>query len=898
MPDKLLSVIIPCCISEEDSSLFTLIEDNIHNFVNHHITFIYIDCGSNYREKELKALVGKNNIFLTPENPSCCISAAEARNYAVQHAKTDVIMFMDATDLADRDVFDKILRLVKIKNVAKDPNAFFGVPVIDVPEIGVKELLKLPREYWRSKLVEEIFCGYDMYKAQLRLASAALVMNRHKYLSLGGYRPECYGRAYEEFEFIHRLTTDTGAFPVRSSHYYYDSKSPSIATNYQYDGFRAQFSIIGREAMYNGIYLYNLALPYGRQSQSGNNLAKERTAAIKYFQVYDETHLGPTPLENRLTDNGHTLMIDMPYEKFGNNIKDIMPYLGKITYRKTDFFYENSEFSPTLLEAYLKNNKITRVMFSNPYGIKNRIPLYKYLRKINFPVLCFDRGALPDSWFFDIGFNYDSESYAESNWNKALETNEKDSVRQYIREVLNGENYLEAQNKRIGPAAMRRLLGLENEKILFAPLQKPDDTVIKYFAGNVENYENYLHELSELAKKLDNREWIVVCKKHPLAENIKLPNNLTVAPNGSNIMDLLNMADAVTVINSGTGLLAAMAGKPCYIWGEAFYQNNKINRQVRSWQDILKDIQNGFFKPNAEMVERLVSYLKNNLYSFGKSESVSSKTREGTIFRKTIAIDFWQIRLPGIKLDFKISSDNRFMPNGFAFELFREDINTRFKNWQDEIKKARATQAKPLPQSIKERPPVKNSTARKKTDSSEQPKCDAKPNVAEAQTSAEIVSSLRMKKQLLRDLNDGVFLKKACQKKSGLFERIFNRQPPVPRKLAEADLLKIMDTFQSKGIGAAYSLVDELTPHPHLQADAFTAIARSLSKTDKKQAAELAYDAWKLHPRPYRQKWLAFRLYDAGDVDSAILLLETLPKDTPLADAENRKIVAILAKKA
>ena len=873
MSEKILSLIIPYRLTEANKALFDRIKQNLEDFEHENIDVIFVDSSSFYKKDELANQVSKKYKLLELDSKSEKFSPGEAINWGAQHAETDAMMFMSAAAMIDSHFFEKILRLVKLKNIAKDPNSFFSIPLITIPEDGTGELLRLPRKDWRYELLKELFSGYNKYKAQLNLAGSALVLNRHKYLTLGGHRAECYGLPYEDFEFLHRLTAQTDSFPVRATHYYYDSKSPSTLANYEYDGFRAQFSLLGREAMYNGVYLFQPALVQDKGAKKQGSVASERGRVIEFFKSYDEKNLGPQPLEEKGANYGHTLLIDMPFENFGNMIKDVMPYLGKINHRKADFFYENSEFSPALLEDYLFNNKINRVMFSNPYGAQNRLPIYRHLRKINFPLLCFDRGALPESWFFDTGFNFDSPSYAESRWNKPLGPEEQDKTRDYIQQVLSGEKYLEAQNSRIGPEAMRKLLGLDNRKILFVPLQKPDDTVIKYFAGKVKSFDNYLRELSELSKRLERFDWVIVCKRHPLAENIKLPDNLLAAPEGANIMDMLALADAVSVINSGTGLMAAMLGKPAYVWGEAFYANDKMNKQVSAWQEVEASIKNRLFKPDMEIVERFIHYLVNDLYSFGTSQFTCSINKQGYIFKKTTDINFYKIRLPWLALDFTFDEENKFLPNGFAFEIFREDIKLRFKDWQWELRKSREERIKQA-----------NTPVNLSPQKAESPK-KLLPGIN------------RVSKQNSDNVQSPPSPPKGKQVKRSLLTRLFGQKIVVPEKLSEAELAKIIDTFNKQGAGAMNSLLEEIAPHPRLRADAYTGVARSVMEKDKKLAAEMAYEAWKIHPRPFRQKWLAYRFYDAGDVAGAILLLESLPSDTPIAETDKKKINRIMAQK-
>ena len=60
-----------------------------------------------------------------------------------------------------------------------------------------------------------------------------------------------------------------------------------------------------------------------------------------------------------------------------------------------------------------------------------------------------------------------------------------------------------------------------------------------------------------------------------------------------------------------------------------------------------------------------------------------------------------------------------------------------------------------------------------------------------------------------------------------------------------------------------------------------------------KQTADNARLAWETDPRPYRLKWLAFRLHDAGDAITAEALLDMLPADIPMSESEQRQAMQI-----
>jgi glycosyltransferase involved in cell wall biosynthesis len=79
------------------------------------------------------------------------------------------------------------------------------------------------------------------------------------------------------------------------------------------------------------------------------------------------------------------------------------------------------------------------------------------------------------------------------------------------------------------------------------------------------------------------------------------------------------------------------------------------------------------------------------------------------------------------------------------------------------------------------------------------------------------------------------------------------------------------------------------------QADAHAARARALWPADPVAAAAAAQEAHALDPQPWRAKWLAFRLHDAGQLARPAALLQGLPQDLAMSASESSRAQQILA---
>ena len=111
----------------------------------------------------------------------------------------------------------------------------------------------------------------------------------------------------------------------------------------------------------------------------------------------------------------------------------------------------------------------------------------------------------------------------------------------------------------------------------------------------------------------------------------------------------------------------------------------------------------------------------------------------------------------------------------------------------------------------------------------------------------------------------------------------------IPAALGGKNCDKVIEAHKEGGFEAVSQLLASVTA-PATKANAYTALARDLRKTKPAEAAEAARLAYEEDPRPYRLKWLAFRLYESGKIIEADAMLSLLPEDTQFTDSETRQV--------
>lgn len=339
-----------------------------------------------------------------------------------------------------------------------------------------------------------------------------------------------------------------------------------------------------------------------------------------------------------------TLALGKPNTAFYGSIRHELHHFGDIAFKD-----ERGLELAQLLE-WIAANEIDQVLMPNPYGNPARLECYRALRQAGVTVVASDRGALPGSWFFDHGFNYDSPSYAPEAWDHPLSDEDASATRRYLESLRRSARALETQGPRRSAEGLRARLGLEGAPVLFVPLQRPKDTVVRYFSGSVASLGELLDRVGEVADRLAaaGTPWNVVLKKHPL-ETVRLPargTHMRYAPDTTHVHDLIEASDAVLCLNSGVGLLSLCFGKPTGCFGDSFYAHPGLATSLISADDAQRFLEERP-APDPVKVERFVHHLRRRVYSFGKFETELVRGPDGALQRITRHIEFEELRILG-----------------------------------------------------------------------------------------------------------------------------------------------------------------------------------------------------------------------------------------------------------
>ena len=638
-----ITVVIPLRITSDIYQAESRLHSIINNIPCDKFNIVIVDYGSADEYQSVFSCFSAPHIkLITVDAEDKIFNIGHARDLGVQWAKDDVVIFNDIDFYANTDMYARIYQEVLSRDMYHNAYDFFCVPVFFLTEDGSQEIMSynmMSEVIFNNKVhkkISELHANFVDFPAY---GSSAIVVNKNHYLAIGGHSREFYGHGAEDYDLLHRLASYHQRGP-RTSSYYENTRSNKID---KYKGFRAFFALYGIDVFNRGMYFQHLWHP--KRKAAGYQQTQRNFALLdNLMRRFDKNKEQPYPLSNFNVEEKTLLLIDACSRTF-KAIRHAMPALGELVLMGESMFSDPDE-----LLLYINENKISQVLFLNPYGNEHRLSLYQSMRKEGFPYIVFDRGALPDSWFFDSnGFNYDSSSYCPEKWANDLSTDQIDSVQRYLFEICNGEDTLEHNAPRKTARYLKEKYNIGNRKVLFVPFQRPSDTVTTYFAGAANSVAGFQEWVSFIAKSLSKQEWVIICKNHPLERDLPKIDGVIYSDDDTHIHDLIELADKVFLMNSGVGVISLAFMKPVICASHSFYAHDGLAIEVNDVNSAI-DLINSDISVSQERVYQFYYHLIENIYSFGKSKYKKTKASDGSDRSVVDEIIFNNIKIKGFEV--------------------------------------------------------------------------------------------------------------------------------------------------------------------------------------------------------------------------------------------------------
>ncbi|WP_019953553.1 glycosyltransferase [Yoonia vestfoldensis] len=674
-----LSVIVPFRDEGRAPWFLTRLEELCQSFPRQDdLEFVVVDSGS-VREasKACRAICARADVsYLYHDSAGQAFSIGQARDFGAIHAQGRAITFLDVDFRVPHDFWTRLLVFMKSYGISDYKKRFFVVPALYLTEEGTDEFRSIDDDARFQDFYLRWMHGDTRSIQNLAPCSSIIVVDRFHYLAIGGHNPIFKGHGFEDFELLHRLAEDEGRFP-RPDVYLKDTKSWETAT---YNGFRSRLALFGRPALLSNLFVVHLWHPRPKTLSfyDQSHMKSARDVGPRLLGDFDKNRDHPTPIAPAINAHQTFLVLGEPRTNVTRCMRDVYPHLGRPVFvKETDLVMSGDDLGSVDLTAFVTAHGIGLMLINSPYANPVRKAIYDWCRASGFPYFVFERGALPDSWFFDPdGFNADSRSYDRRKWDKRISAEDRSDAAAYIHATFTGDAALERQGTMIGGSALGEKLRIGGRKVLFVPLQRPSDTVTTHMAGPAKSCGDFLQVIDATAALLKRAGWVVLCKRHPLETASPTLTHAQYVPEDTHFIDLLELADAVALINSGVGLYAMMMGKPCYIFGEAFYAFDGVNTRVADLDPgVIRDTILAGSSVDRESVLRFIHYLTKDFYSFGVARTAPRIEADGSRRVATREIDFYSLRVPGqVRLTYKKEIWPHIPLTAPLFERYKLDI--------------------------------------------------------------------------------------------------------------------------------------------------------------------------------------------------------------------------------
>ncbi len=670
--DSYLTVIIPFKYTKQREDIleriaFAKLDKNIPDSID----FLLVDYNSEPEiSKKAASICAELGIsYMRLQDNNRLFSAARARNFGAMYSLSQFIMFMDI-DLAVYDMFyQDVLEEIKLNGLEDNVRDFIGFGVIYLTRQGSNLFFNTKGNIRKKQFLQYFIENNQKIIEKFSTGTSVQVFNRGYYLARGGNNERFAGWGFEDLEFTCRLAHKAKSFPLPHN-FLQDYKNCRDIV--EYNGFKSLIRLYGDITFVKGISLFHIWHEVDDSSAYMQQKRKNKLLFDQLMQDYIKEGKEPEPLPD--LSRGNSLIFTLTHPAIFN--REVLPKFGRVFYEEETKFQDIEN-----LKEYIKHNNISRVILQNPYSNETRLRIYNYLRQENMEYYVVERGALPNSIFFDNnGFNADSESYNPKNWDYEITAGKREAVLNYINEEINNDSALEEQPERLSARGLLRKLKINpGKKILFVPFQTPSDTVIKYFCGeHVKTYEEFITIVKEVVNNLPPK-WVVVYKKHPLTKDSCYIEG-GICADDCNIKDLLNICDCVLLINSGVGVLSMLYGKPVLYTGSTFYSHDAINRRVKNHHEVVFNLKD-LFIPDEEKTLRFLSFFINDFYSFG---NFATRVVDWSIESKmtvTSEIDFYQINNVG-KTKYAYNPNRRIKidTKSVLFDRYRFSLEQKVKS--------------------------------------------------------------------------------------------------------------------------------------------------------------------------------------------------------------------------
>ena len=661
----LIDVIRPIRVDSESEFLIDRISNyKIDKKIPPNICFTVVDEGSDvsYKVRIQKECEKHGVNFISLDKISELFCPGRARNYGAMYSNAKYIFFQDLDLVPYEGFYEDLLDQIEISGIHSDPDQFVMIPCVYLTKEGNSQYSGTL--YDKKKFIRAAFANDEKLVERYSTGTSACLYNRLKFLQMGGFDQKFIAWGYEDLDLNCRFIRQAKLFPLSRD---WSSDKYNFNSVITYEGWKAVYRLFGDMSFLQGMVLFHANHPIHKSRTDYKTIVEQNR---RLFTQKLKSNITTPPLPD--LKKGRTLLFKPC--AFNNN-STVSPLWGEIYYAK-DIKTE----SPDEMMAFIEHTGIDRVVFQNPYADEFTKDVFNKCKDHRIPYYICERGAVPGSCFYDdSGFLYDSKYSKSEYWEKQLTDIQVEEVLCYCKNVLNSDLSLEKQGHGCSSIELRNKYNCVGKKIIFVPLQRPDDTAVKYFVRK-NSYSEYLRILQKVSESSEIGNFVLLAKKHPLEDDIEgLRENehLKFVDSDENVNSLIKASDVVLTFTSGVGLLGLMNFKLVLTVGNSFYTQLNLAQSVNSDRDILNVIAGNY---TAEVEKRKPSYLKfihylvNDYYSLGEFSTREVKFDNGKRITATTNITFSHLNVMGLSVKYAKKQKPLITFNSGLFDRYKHSM--------------------------------------------------------------------------------------------------------------------------------------------------------------------------------------------------------------------------------